>query len=59
VGITLAKKPGEQVAEGEPLATLHLREGQAEGALVERVRGAFSVGDAAPTARPLVVGRVE
>jgi thymidine phosphorylase len=59
VGITLAKKPGDAVSAGEALATLHLREGQDQGALVERIRSAFVVGDAAPTARPLVVGRVE
>lgn len=59
VGITLAKKPGDAVSAGEPLATLHLRDGQDQAALIERIRSAFVVGDAAPTARPLVVGRIE
>jgi pyrimidine-nucleoside phosphorylase len=59
VGVTLAKKPGERAEKGEVLATLHLREGQDKDALASRVSGAFTLGEEAPAALPLVVGRIE
>ncbi len=58
VGVTLAKKPGERVEAGETLALLHLRAGQDRDGLAARVAGAYSFGDAAPEALPLVVGRI-
>ncbi len=58
VGVTLAKKPGERVEAGETLALLHLRAGQDREGLAARVAGAYSFGDAAPEALPLVVGRI-
>jgi thymidine phosphorylase len=58
VGVTLAKKPGESVAAGEPLATLHLRPGQDAEGLRARVAAAFELGDEAPTLPPLVAGRI-
>ena len=59
VGITLDKKPGERVEKGEPLATLHLREGQDATSLAARVASAYTVAEAAPPVLPLLVGRIE
>ena len=58
VGVTLAKKPGEPVAAGEPLAILHLRPGQDAEGLRARVAAAFELGDEAAALPPLVAGRI-
>jgi pyrimidine-nucleoside phosphorylase len=57
VGIYLHKKPGDATKAGEPVADLWLRKEQDPSALVERVQGAYSFGDAAPAILPLVVRR--
>jgi pyrimidine-nucleoside phosphorylase len=56
VGIELEKAPGDAVTAGEPLCRLHLR--KADGELAARVAAAFTVGEAPPAARPLVVERL-
>jgi pyrimidine-nucleoside phosphorylase len=57
VGIFLEKKPGDRVVRGEPLARLHLRADAPD--VLARVEAAFTLADAAPAARSLVLGRVE
>ena len=58
VGILVEKKPGDAVTRGEPLARLLVRHLATAAPIVERVRAAFSVGDEAPPARPLVLDRI-
>jgi pyrimidine-nucleoside phosphorylase len=58
VGILVEKKPGARVTRGEPLARLVLRRRSGAEAIVERVRGAFAVGDEAPPPGPLVLDRM-
>ncbi len=48
-GIVVAKRIGEPVRDGETLATVH-----GDPAVTERVAAAFTIGEAAPAARPLV-----
>jgi pyrimidine-nucleoside phosphorylase len=57
VGIDLAKKPGDAVAAGDVLATLHVRD--ASTAPLERVRAAFRIDDARPETGPLLVARLD
>jgi len=59
VGIILAQKPGARVARGEPLARLRVRPGADASSIAERVREAFTVGEAPPPPRPLVLDRVD
>lgn len=58
VGIEIDRKPGEAVKSGDVVARLFVRDRAAGLALSERVVGAFEIGDAAPPAEPLVVGRI-
>ena len=58
VGIEIDRKPGEAVASGDVVARLFVRDRGAGLALAERVVRAFEIGDAAPPAEPLVVGRI-
>jgi pyrimidine-nucleoside phosphorylase len=58
VGIELAVARGDRVEQGALLARIFVRqEGDAE-AVRGRVRGAFTIGDAAEAAPPLVLGRI-
>jgi pyrimidine-nucleoside phosphorylase len=58
VGIYVEAKPGAKVGRGQPLARLRVRsKGDAE-AIVARVAGAFTLGEAPPAPRPLVLGRI-
>jgi pyrimidine-nucleoside phosphorylase len=59
VGLFVERKPGIRVSRGEPLARLRVRDVAAAGAIAERVRRAFTLSDTPPSARPLVLGRVE
>ena len=57
-GLRIHRRPGEPVAAGEALFTLYTDTPQRfEGALAE-LDGAWSVGDAAPPARPLIIDRI-
>jgi len=58
VGIELAKKPGDRVLRGEPLAYLHLSHKRDQAALVARVTRAITVGKKAPAPAPLVLERI-
>jgi pyrimidine-nucleoside phosphorylase len=57
VGIIVEKKPGAHVSPGEPLARLRLRGGTDGSSMAERVRRAFTIGDAAVPSRPLLLQR--
>ncbi len=56
-GVVLNKRPGERVEAGEPLATLYASD--ASRADVGAVRAAFTIGDAAPPSRPLILDRLD
>jgi pyrimidine-nucleoside phosphorylase len=58
VGIDVEAKPGDAVTAGQVLARLHVHSASGAAAVRERVAGAFTIGDAAPAVRPLVVGRI-
>jgi pyrimidine-nucleoside phosphorylase len=60
VGILVEAKPGVRVARGDPLARVLVRDtGDAErSGVIDRIRAAFTVGDAPTPARPLVLDRV-
>ena len=58
VGLTITRKPGERVSRGEALAILHVRSRDDASRLASRVASAWTVGDSAPEALPLVVGRI-
>ena len=57
-GHLVDEKPGDAVTRGEPLARLLVRQLSTAAPIAERVRAAFSVGDEAPKARPLVLDRI-
>jgi pyrimidine-nucleoside phosphorylase len=60
VGILVEAKPGDRVAHGQPLARVLVRsKDEAAAAIAARVAGAFDVGDAAPSVRPLLLGRID
>ena len=56
-GFVLAKRPGERVAEGQPLAWIFASDpGRADP---DAVRAAFTLADAAPAPRPLLLDRFD
>lgn len=59
VGLTLRKKVGDQVEQGDALAVLHVRENNAEAEQVSnRVLGAYSIEKVKPELRPLLLSVV-
>jgi pyrimidine-nucleoside phosphorylase len=58
VGVVLARKPGDPVRKGEPLAHVHANGRRAAGAAVAQVAQAFRIGRGAPASRTLVISRV-
>jgi pyrimidine-nucleoside phosphorylase len=58
VGIELAKKPGEHVARGEPLAWLHGRSAASGRAQLGRARRAFQLGQQRPEPNPLLLDTI-
>jgi pyrimidine-nucleoside phosphorylase len=59
VGIRIDRKVGERVRAGEPLATIqHGARGAPPEAQVQRLLAAFSIGEAAPAERPLILERI-
>ncbi|BBX94063.1 thymidine phosphorylase [Mycolicibacterium boenickei] len=57
-GVRIHRKPGEPVAAGETLFTLYTETAERlPGALAE-LDGAWTVGDAAPAPRPLIIDRI-
>lgn len=59
VGFFLDRKVGEAVKASEPLVTVHYNDATHLEEVKRRVLAAYSVGDAAPEARPIVVERLE
>jgi thymidine phosphorylase len=58
-GLRIHRRPGEPVAAGEPLFTLHTDTPERfVGALAE-LDGAWTVGDKAPEIGPLIIDRIE
>jgi thymidine phosphorylase len=57
-GVRIHRRPGEPVAPGEPLFTLYTDTPERFGAALAELDGAFSVGDAAPVRRPLIIDRI-
>ena len=55
VGIVCAKKRGDTVDEGEPLAEIHARDEASAEAAAADVLAAYVVGDEAPRPRPIVL----
>ncbi|MGE2718109.1 thymidine phosphorylase [Mycolicibacterium celeriflavum] len=57
-GLHIHRRVGEPVSAGEPLFTLYTETpDRFEGAIAE-LDGAWTVGDAAPPSRPLIIGRI-
>jgi pyrimidine-nucleoside phosphorylase len=59
VGIFVEKKPGARVVLGEPLARLRVRSAASAHLAADRVRSAFTIEDAPPVGRPLVLDRID
>ncbi|WP_159942260.1 MULTISPECIES: thymidine phosphorylase [unclassified Nocardiopsis] len=58
-GVTLHAKPGERVAAGEPLFTLHADEAARFDRAAQALEGSFDIGDdARHEPRPLVIDRI-
>lgn len=59
VGLTLRKKVGDEVKQGDTLAVLHVREQNETASKVgERVLGAYTIVNARPVLRPLLLSVV-
>lgn len=56
-GVRIHRRPGEPVAAGEPLFTLHTDTPERVAAALAELDGAWSVGDAPPP-RPLIIDRI-
>lgn len=57
-GLRIHRRPGEPVAAGEPLFTLHTDTPERFGAALAELDGGWSVGDGAPAPRPLIIDRI-
>ncbi|OBK12387.1 thymidine phosphorylase [Mycobacterium sp. 1245852.3] len=57
-GIRIHRRPGEPVTAGEPLFTLYTDIPERFGAALAELDGGWSVGDTAPTPRPLIIDRI-
>jgi thymidine phosphorylase len=57
-GIRIHRRPGEPVAAGEPLFTLYTDTPERFGAAMAELDGGWSVGDAPPISRPLIIDRI-
>jgi thymidine phosphorylase len=58
-GVQLHSKPGARVRAGEPLITLHTDTPERFMRAREALAGAYTIGEAAPPERPLIIDRVE
>ena len=56
-GVLLERRPGDEVAAGDLLATVFARDGARRAAAAEVLRTAFEVGDGPPAATPVVLAR--
>ncbi|MFN6555250.1 thymidine phosphorylase [Mycolicibacterium septicum] len=57
-GVRIHRTPGEPVAAGEALFTLYTETAERLPAALAELDGAWTVGDAAPTRRPLIIDRI-
>jgi pyrimidine-nucleoside phosphorylase len=55
VGIVLARKVGDPVTQGEPLAAVHAADRESAAAAVRRITAAYRIDLQAPTRRPLIL----
>jgi pyrimidine-nucleoside phosphorylase len=55
VGVVCLKKRGDAVANGDVLADIHARDGEAAEHAAAEVRAAYEIGSEAPVARPIVL----
>jgi thymidine phosphorylase len=58
-GLRIHRRPGEPVNAGETLFTLHTETPERFEAAMAELDGCWSVGDAAPPHRPLIIDRIE
>ena len=59
VGLMVLKKVGDRVEAGEPLATVHFgKRGEPAGAVADRVRRAYQIGEQELPAEPIILGRI-
>ena len=56
-GVLLERRPGDEVAAGDLLATVFARDGARRAAAAEVLGTAFEVSDAPPVATPVVLAR--
>ncbi len=59
VGIVLARKRGDRVEGGQPLAEVHARDDEAAERAAVAVRAAFELGDGPPPERPVLMDVIE
>jgi thymidine phosphorylase len=57
-GVVLHAKPGMHVRAGQPLITLHTDTSERFARARDALAGAYSIGDTAPEARPLILDRI-
>ena len=57
-GVRIHRTPGEPVAAGEALFTLYTETAERLPAALAELDGAWTVGNAAPTRRPLIIDRI-
>ncbi|OBI77248.1 thymidine phosphorylase [Mycobacterium sp. E740] len=57
-GLLIHRRPGEPVSAGEALFTLSTETPERFEAAIAELDGAWSIGDAAPPSRPLVIDRI-
>jgi len=57
-GIRIHRRPGEPVSAGETLFTLYTDTAHRLPAALAELDGAYRIGDAAPTPRPLIIDRI-
>lgn len=58
VGFAITARPGDRVAQGQPLATIHARDEATRAEAAAALARAIILGDEAPARRPLVSHRV-
>jgi thymidine phosphorylase len=57
-GVRMHRRPGEPVTAGEPVFTLYTDTPDRFPAAMAELDGGWSVVDAAPPVRPLIIGRI-
>jgi pyrimidine-nucleoside phosphorylase len=59
VGVVCLRKPGHEVARGEPLAEIHARDDERAREAADAVLAAYELADEPPDARPIVLETVD